>query len=132
MLKSVHPFVTFPYCLACILQLPGVGPSGLWLSLDLPSLQFIQGQVLVVPPLQSFPPGSLFLTFTPAPSVGPRLSHLRCCSHLLTGPLLPASPSLFPPRHPAGCTFHSALSSSQVYLKTFHVFLGRDPKLSIF
>lgn len=55
MLKSVHPFVTFPHCLACILQLPGVGPSGLWLSLDLPSLQFIQGQVLVVPPLQSFP-----------------------------------------------------------------------------
>ena len=77
MLKSVHPFVTFPHCLACILQLPGVGASGLQLSLDLPSLQFIQGQVLVVPPLQTFPPGSLFLTFTPAPSMGPRLSHLR-------------------------------------------------------
>lgn len=92
MLKSVHPFVTFPHCLACILQSPGAGTSGLRLSLDLPSLQFIQGQVLVVLPLQTFPPGSFFLTFTPAPSVGPGLSYLCCCNHLLTGPLLPAPP----------------------------------------
>lgn len=35
-LRSVHPSVTFPHCLACILRSPGAGSSGLWLSLDLP------------------------------------------------------------------------------------------------
>ena len=79
MLKSVHPFVTFPHCLACILQLPGVGASGLQLSLDLPSLQFIQGQVLVVPPLQTFPP--VFALFCHTIRLVLRFPTAVCCTY---------------------------------------------------
>ena len=56
--------------------------------------------------------------------LGSMMAYLPPCSQHPLPPL--------PTRRPAGCTFHSALSSSRVYLKTFHVFLGRDPELSIF